>query len=160
MNDFEAHEGSYDHQHRKRAKEVKQLTKQPNAPSKAERERKANEEAGMVSIDLSLVGAGGSSTKKKPKFISTLQRPNPPVEGQLASNTSGPSADNVDKIVADPTEEALWQELENLEKDPENQVYDPRYIRGWRTNANDDPHLPNPPKESWGEYCRGLAPKV
>jgi len=139
---------------------VKQLTKQPNAPSKEERERKANEEAGMISIDLSLVGASASSTKKKPKFISTLQPQNTHVENQSAPTTSASSVRNTDIVVADSAEEALWDELETLEKDPENQVYDPRYTHGWRTTANNDPRLPDPPKEAWGEHCRGLTSRI
>ncbi|KAF2863821.1 hypothetical protein K470DRAFT_196566, partial [Piedraia hortae CBS 480.64] len=65
INDFEAHEASYDHLHKKRIKELKQLSRDPNAASRAERERKANEEAGLKSINLSTTGA---STKKKPVF--------------------------------------------------------------------------------------------
>ncbi|KAI7529941.1 hypothetical protein KC331_g14942 [Hortaea werneckii] len=92
MNDFEAHEGSYDHQHRKRLKEMKQLTKDPNAASKAERERKANEEAGLKSINLSLSGSASGAApggKKKPVFKSTLQPHNAASVGSTGTPSAG-----------------------------------------------------------------------
>ncbi|KAK3049174.1 hypothetical protein LTR09_009593 [Extremus antarcticus] len=90
MNDFEAHEGSYDHQHRKRLKDLRTLTRDPAATAKARAaEQKANEETGLKSIALSSATAarpsststststagssGASAPKKKPVFKSTLQ---------------------------------------------------------------------------------------
>lgn len=55
---------------------MKQLTKDPNAAAKAQAaERRANEESGLKSINISL-NPSGSSTKKKPVFKSTLQPQN------------------------------------------------------------------------------------
>ncbi|KAJ5241880.1 Zinc finger C2H2 [Penicillium citrinum] len=46
--EYEAHIGSYDHQHRKRLQDLKQLSRDPNAAEKARRaERKADAEAGL-----------------------------------------------------------------------------------------------------------------
>ncbi|KAL1977764.1 hypothetical protein VTN31DRAFT_623 [Thermomyces dupontii] len=59
--EYEAHIGSYDHQHRKRLQELKQLSRDPNAAERARRaERKADEEAGLVRV-TSEAAAGGSS---------------------------------------------------------------------------------------------------
>lgn len=90
MNDFEAHEGSYDHQHRKvhhlrpppvdcmliyqqRLKEMRQLTKDPAAIAKA---RAAEQQSGdLKSVDISKGTSTSASgpQKKKPVFKSTLQ---------------------------------------------------------------------------------------
>ncbi|KAK2846360.1 hypothetical protein FQN49_005798 [Arthroderma sp. PD_2] len=58
--EYEAHIGSYDHQHKKRLRDLKQLSRDPNAAEKARKaERKANEEAGLVVVDS--VGKSSSS---------------------------------------------------------------------------------------------------
>ena len=57
MNDYEAHLGSYDHSHRQRMKDMKQMVKDPTAGARA---RKAEAKAdGLISIKLG--DAGGSS---------------------------------------------------------------------------------------------------
>ncbi|EGP89652.1 uncharacterized protein MYCGRDRAFT_18943, partial [Zymoseptoria tritici IPO323] len=73
--DFEAHEGSYDHQHRKRLKEMRAMTKDPNAAAKQRlAESRSNASGGLksVSIPLSASSTNTSSTsgpvKKKPVF--------------------------------------------------------------------------------------------
>lgn len=72
MNEFEAHEGSYDHQHRKRLKEMKQMTKDPTAAARAREAENRN--AGLQSVSM---GPGGAAPKKKkPVFKSTLQPQN------------------------------------------------------------------------------------
>lgn len=91
MPDYEAHEGSYDHQHRKRLKEMRSMTKDPNAVAKARAaEQKANEEAGMKSINISLGSStsSASSGKKKPVFKSTLQPHNAALLGQAGEAKS------------------------------------------------------------------------
>ncbi|OJJ45529.1 hypothetical protein ASPZODRAFT_120003 [Penicilliopsis zonata CBS 506.65] len=64
--EYEAHIGSYDHQHRKRLQDLKQLSRDPNAAEKARRsERKADAEAGLRVIDSNPSGGptiAGSST--------------------------------------------------------------------------------------------------
>lgn len=50
--EYEAHISSYDHQHRKRLQDLKQLSRDPNAAEKARRaEKKADAEAGLRVID-------------------------------------------------------------------------------------------------------------
>lgn len=81
MNEFEAHEGSYDHQHRKRLMEMRKLTKDPSAAARARAaEERQNAQSGLKTISMPLGGAGGSAgqsgVKKKPVFKSTLQPQN------------------------------------------------------------------------------------
>ncbi|KAL9109800.1 MAG: hypothetical protein Q9187_008125 [Circinaria calcarea] len=70
MNEFEAHESSYDHQHKKRLKEMKQMQRDPLASTKARKaERKADEKSGLITIkpvklDSQSVPAAGSGFKK------------------------------------------------------------------------------------------------
>ncbi|KAL8729559.1 MAG: hypothetical protein Q9166_004639 [cf. Caloplaca sp. 2 TL-2023] len=47
INEFEAHEGSYDHLHKKRLKDLRQMTRDPSAPSRA---RRAEQKANPISI--------------------------------------------------------------------------------------------------------------
>ncbi|KAI1119859.1 hypothetical protein F5Y10DRAFT_259503 [Nemania abortiva] len=57
MNDYEAHLGSYDHSHRQRMKDMKQMVKDPTAGARARRaEAKAD---GLISIKLGSGGGGG-----------------------------------------------------------------------------------------------------
>ncbi|KAI0537904.1 hypothetical protein GGR58DRAFT_469877 [Xylaria digitata] len=57
MNDYEAHLGSYDHSHRQRMKDMKQMVKDPTAGARARRaEAKAD---GLISIKL---GSGGGDS--------------------------------------------------------------------------------------------------
>ncbi|KKK18507.1 hypothetical protein P175DRAFT_0452653 [Aspergillus ochraceoroseus IBT 24754] len=65
--EYEAHISSYDHQHRKRLQDLKQLSRDPNAAEKARRaERKADAEAGLRVLDtgkaFSGAGPGNNST--------------------------------------------------------------------------------------------------
>ncbi|KAK0262429.1 hypothetical protein LTR91_014695 [Friedmanniomyces endolithicus] len=156
MNDFEAHEGSYDHQHRKRLKEMKQLTKDPNAANKArEAERKANEEAGLKSINLSLPGApAGTLNKKKPVFKSTLQPHNAAVISQATGASTAAKAINMsdaanddwlDEYNADPT-----QMIANGWSDDQ---YDPRFPDGGEDGVFD-------PKESYEAYMKRTEPEL
>ncbi|KAI9681544.1 MAG: hypothetical protein M1817_002829 [Caeruleum heppii] len=51
MNEFEAHESSYDHTHKQRLKDLKTMTRDPHASTKARRaERKADEKSGLITI--------------------------------------------------------------------------------------------------------------
>ncbi|KAJ5975176.1 C2H2 finger domain protein [Penicillium waksmanii] len=73
--EYEAHIGSYDHQHRKRLQDLKQLSRDPNAAEKARRaERKADAEAGLRVIDTPTPttttggGAGGGGGAEAVSF--------------------------------------------------------------------------------------------
>lgn len=63
MPDYEAHLSSYDHSHKQRLRDMKQLTRDPMASTKARKaEAKANAGSGLISIKL-----GGESTASGPK---------------------------------------------------------------------------------------------
>lgn len=68
MNEYEAHLSSYDHSHKQRLKDMRQLTRDPLASSKARKaEAKANSQSGLISIKLggdSGSGGGGGGFKK------------------------------------------------------------------------------------------------
>jgi hypothetical protein len=99
-NEYEAHLSSYDHSHKQRLKDMKQLTRDPLASEKARRaEAKAEKGVGLISIKLGGEGeagspagggAGGGAKKgfKKTGFKSAFA----PV---------GPVGDSVSRAVAD-----------------------------------------------------------
>ncbi|KAJ5615393.1 Zinc finger C2H2 [Penicillium hordei] len=74
--EYEAHIGSYDHQHRKRLQDLKQLTRDPNAVEKNRRaERKADAQAGLKVIETpvnNVAPSGGSAGFKKGGFKSSF----------------------------------------------------------------------------------------
>lgn len=109
-----------------RLKEMRQLTKDPNAAAKA-RER-ANEESGLKSINLSLSSAAGAQPgKKKPVFKSTLQPHNAAL---LAGSSESKSSSGLDGAVAtggdDPSGAVANEWFEER--------YQPRFV-----SACDDP---------------------
>ncbi|EER28266.1 hypothetical protein D8B26_004585 [Coccidioides posadasii str. Silveira] len=58
--EYEAHISSYDHQHKKRLRDLKQLSRDPNAAERARRaERKADAEAGLVVVGTAQTAIGG-----------------------------------------------------------------------------------------------------
>ncbi|RVD85230.1 uncharacterized protein DFL_003557 [Arthrobotrys flagrans] len=63
MNEFEAHESSYDHQHKKRFMEMKQMQRGASSvEARRERERRAEEKAGLITIKpLRTQGDNGGS---------------------------------------------------------------------------------------------------
>ncbi|KAF3901949.1 hypothetical protein ABW21_db0209637 [Orbilia brochopaga] len=63
MNEFEAHESSYDHQHKKRFMEMKQMQRGATSiEARRERERRAEEKAGLITIKpLKTTGDGNVS---------------------------------------------------------------------------------------------------
>ncbi|KUL84163.1 hypothetical protein ZTR_07227 [Talaromyces verruculosus] len=105
--EYEAHIGSYDHQHRKRLQDLKQLSRDPNAAERARKaERKADAEAGLVRVDTSTAsavaagttttgggGGGGGGGFKKGGFKSSFTT----VKGPAASaaSTAAPVRKNV-----------------------------------------------------------------
>src|SRR5277367_3151627 len=66
MNEYEAHLSSYDHSHKQRLKDMRQLTRDPLASEKARKaEAKANAGSGLISIKI---GGEVTSAGKKPGF--------------------------------------------------------------------------------------------
>ncbi|RYP62693.1 hypothetical protein DL769_007200 [Monosporascus sp. CRB-8-3] len=141
MNDYEAHLSSYDHSHRQRMKDMKQMVKDPTAGARA---RKAEAKAdGLISIKLGDAGAisttssttgasatasgggGGGGFKKGGFKKSGFKSAFAPVGG--AASEDDVAGD--DKSKEDKTEvrRAVLMD-ENVESDTEDEgyeVYDP-----------------------------------
>lgn len=65
MNEYEAHLSSYDHSHKQRLKDMRQLTRDPLASTKARKaEEKANSQSGLISIKIGGEPSGGGGFKK------------------------------------------------------------------------------------------------
>ncbi|KAI0599511.1 hypothetical protein F4775DRAFT_591301 [Biscogniauxia sp. FL1348] len=141
MNDYEAHLGSYDHSHRQRMKDMKQMVKDPTAGARA---RKAEAKAdGLISIKLgdtnnnstsggaaAAAAAGGGFKKggfKKSGFKSAFA----PIGGGGGGGANAAEDDTKDRKLA-PTskEERPILRDENAESDTEDEgyeVYNPRF---------------------------------
>ncbi|KAI3327299.1 hypothetical protein HD806DRAFT_531878 [Xylariaceae sp. AK1471] len=135
MNDYEAHLGSYDHSHRQRMKDMKQMVKDPTAGARARRaEAKAD---GLISIKLG--GGGDANTTgndkgsaatgfkkggfKKSGFKSAFA----PVGG--AGGEDGETKTETAPIIPGREDTSATRDL-NIESDTEDEgydVYDPRF---------------------------------
>ncbi|KAI5291990.1 hypothetical protein KEM52_006704 [Ascosphaera acerosa] len=70
--EYEAHIGSYDHQHKKRLRDLKQLSKDPTAAERARRaERRADEKAGLIVVESKAQAATGSSASASASSLTT-----------------------------------------------------------------------------------------
>lgn len=127
MNEYEAHLSSYDHSHKQRLKDMRQLTRDPLASSKARKaEAKANSQSGLISIKLggdSGSGGGGGGFKKggfkKAGFKSAFA----PVD-------TGDSAPEAALQRPSPDSKGLEGKDINTESDTEDEgydMYDPRH---------------------------------
>jgi hypothetical protein len=127
MNEYEAHLSSYDHSHKQRLKDMRQLSKDPTATSKARKaEAKANSQSGLISIKIGdTAGAGGVSGGgfkkggfKKAGFKSAFA----PVEGEgvedVKEEGEGRGSEKVDG--------GLLRAGESDTEDEGYEVYDPR----------------------------------
>ncbi|KAI0389582.1 hypothetical protein F5Y17DRAFT_114795 [Xylariaceae sp. FL0594] len=137
MNDYEAHLGSYDHSHRQRMKDMKQMVKDPTAGERARRaEAKAD---GLISIKLGGNDGGGSSGFKKGGFKkSGFKSAFAPVGGGGAAATatatamtdegSGETKTKNDKVPTIPGHENILPiSVESDTEDEGYEVYDPRF---------------------------------
>jgi hypothetical protein len=127
MNEYEAHLSSYDHSHKQRLKEMKQLTRDPMASSKARKaEAKANSQSGLISIKLggdSAPSAGGGGFKKSGFKKAGFKSAFAPVDGE------GPLAEEKGQESGKKTAEVKVLGDEGLESDTEDEgyeMYDPR----------------------------------
>ena len=138
MNDYEAHLGSYDHSHRQRMKEMKQMVKDPTAGARARRaEAKAD---GLISIKLGSGGGDGNDVKggagtgfkkggfKKSGFKSAFA----PVGGSIAPASTEDVGADMEKVPTLTGRENASRTTVNLdiESDTEDEgyeVYDPRF---------------------------------
>ncbi|KAI0376790.1 hypothetical protein F5Y04DRAFT_265765 [Hypomontagnella monticulosa] len=133
MNDYEAHLGSYDHSHRQRMKDMKQMVKDPTAGARA---RKAEAKAdGLISIKLggdanptSASGGGGGFKKggfKKSGFKSAFT----PIGGAPDEEESSKPREVDTEYGTGKDEKAIPRDL-NAESDTEDEgyeVYNPRF---------------------------------
>jgi hypothetical protein len=136
MNEYEAHLSSYDHAHKQRLKDMRQLTRDPMATSKARKaEAKANSQSGLISIKIGGeggaggAGGGGAGFKKggfkKAGFKSAFA----PVEGDEEKGEEiGEKAEVGAKTGVDGVK--VPQESGTVESDTEDEgyeMYDPRH---------------------------------
>lgn len=132
MNEFEAHESSYDHQHKKRLKEMKQMQRDPNASEKARRaEQKANEKSGLITIKLGADkegASGGGGGFKKGGFKNAFAPAGEVnVEKQVNTEEKG-----FKKVFADEEEDVVMKggDEEFDSEDCGYEYYDPRKPTG------------------------------
>lgn len=129
MNEYEAHLSSYDHSHKQRLKDMRQLTRDPMASTKARKaEAKANSQSGLISIKLggdagTTTGGGGFKKAgfKKAGFKSAFA----PADGEPAVQES---TDDALKVSAAP--KVLVESMMGGESDTEDEgyeMYDPRH---------------------------------
>ncbi|PBP20201.1 c2h2 finger domain containing protein [Diplocarpon rosae] len=123
MNEYEAHLSSYDHSHKQRLKDMRQLTRDPLASSKARKaEAKANSQSGLISIKL---GESSSSSAgagfKKAGFKSAFA----PVDGEIVKEEEKVEV----KVVREglPGSARTMDEGESDTADEGYEMYDPRH---------------------------------
>ncbi|OOF94462.1 hypothetical protein ASPCADRAFT_170405, partial [Aspergillus carbonarius ITEM 5010] len=121
--EYEAHISSYDHQHRKRLQDLKQLSRDPNAAEKARRaERKADAEAGLRVLDPSKavsastagirsgtgVSTGGGGGFKKGGFKSSFTTVKGPIGPAAPTKKNVLGGDDEDNDVAEADDGSLY----------------------------------------------------
>ncbi|KAB8228221.1 putative C2H2 finger domain protein [Aspergillus alliaceus] len=110
--EYEAHISSYDHQHRKRLQDLKQLSRDPNAAEKARRaERRADAEAGLRVIDKDNTavgaGSGGGGGFKKGGFKSSFTTVKGPVTPAAPTKKNVLGDDDEEEEEGDDIPEAI-----------------------------------------------------
>ncbi|KAK6070838.1 hypothetical protein SCUP234_00099 [Seiridium cupressi] len=123
MNDYEAHLSSYDHSHRQRMKDMKQMVKDPTAAARARKAEQKSE--GIISIKLGEGGASSNATPgggfkkggfKKSGFKSAFA----PIDGDGVKEETPAAAKGEVK------EKTLGLQDESETEDEGYEVYDPR----------------------------------
>jgi hypothetical protein len=128
MNEYEAHLSSYDHSHKQRLKDMRQLSRDPLASTKARKaEAKANSQSGLISIklggDSGTSGGGGGFKKagfKKAGFKSAFA----PADGVPMREEE--KAEEVRKTTVPGAKMDEGVELESDTDDEGYEMYDPR----------------------------------
>jgi hypothetical protein len=133
MNEYEAHLSSYDHSHKQRLKDMRQLTRDPLASEKARKaEAKANAGLGLMSIkigggDGGATGSAGGFKKggfKKAGFKSAFAPADEDGDGKEKVEEEKKS----DKRTAEAKVEGYEdEEVESDTEDEGYEMYDPRY---------------------------------
>ncbi|EGO53221.1 hypothetical protein NEUTE1DRAFT_92343 [Neurospora tetrasperma FGSC 2508] len=138
MNDYEAHLSSYDHSHKQRLKDMKQMVRDPQAAARARRQEQKNE--GVISIKLGEAAAGGAGAAggggggfkkggfKKSGFKSAFV---PVGENKSATSATAAPAPGTSSDTAPDGQPGIKRALrsELVESDTEDEgyeVYDPR----------------------------------
>ncbi|OIW30794.1 hypothetical protein CONLIGDRAFT_679548 [Coniochaeta ligniaria NRRL 30616] len=135
MNEYEAHLSSYDHSHKQRLKDMKQMVRDPQAAARARKqEAKAD---GVISIKLGADSAGGSGAAagggfKKGGFKkSGFKAAFVPVEGAKAEEPVQEDVAKVDEpLVAlgkKSGDDTGYDPVESDTEDEGYEVYDPRH---------------------------------
>lgn len=111
MPDYEAHLSSYDHSHKQRLRDMKQLTRDPMASTKARKaEAKANAGSGLISIKLGGDSAAGGPKKggfKKAGFKSAFAPAEPEeAKGDVGDGKKEEHVRREVKVLRDATEES------------------------------------------------------
>jgi hypothetical protein len=134
MNEYEAHLSSYDHSHKQRLKDMRQLSRDPLASTKARKaEAKANSQSGLISIklggDSGTSGGGGGFKKagfkkagfKKAGFKSAFA----PADGEPAREE-----EKAEEVKRNPGSGPMLNEGMEVESDTDEEgyeMYDPRH---------------------------------
>lgn len=127
MNEYDAHLSSYDHSHKQRLKDMRQLTRDPLASSKARKaEAKANSQSGLISIKLGESGgtSGGGGFKKSGFKKSGFKSAFAPVDGEATKEEEQIEAKQ-DSIT--PGGLRIVDEGESDTEDEGYEMYDPRH---------------------------------
>ncbi|KAK8023695.1 hypothetical protein PG993_011761 [Apiospora rasikravindrae] len=136
MNDYEAHLSSYDHSHRQRMKDMKQMVKDPTAGARA---RKAEARAdGIISIKLGAAAAGGEGEGAAAGGSSNNNNAAGTAGGGFKSAFTPVGGDAEDKIKEEEKlgrmetgtgkeKKVLRDEDESDTEDEGYEVYDPRH---------------------------------
>jgi hypothetical protein len=132
MNEYEAHLSSYDHSHKQRLKDMRQLTRDPLASEKARKaEAKANAGSGLISIKI---GGEGTGAGKKPGFKKAgFKSAFVPAEGESSRDdgAGGEAKSAAEDGKRNVTEaKVVGYEDPEIESDTEDEgyeMYDPRY---------------------------------
>ncbi|KAJ6021687.1 hypothetical protein N7540_007191 [Penicillium herquei] len=146
--EYEAHIGSYDHQHRKRLQDLKQLSRDPNAAEKARRaERKADAEAGLRVIDTptnisasSSTGGGGFKKGGFKSSFAAVKGPAAPVVKK--KNVLGDDDDEEESIGKDQPSSNSKSTLEKSIDDDAESDTDEEYARDKASGGYYDPRRP------------------
>ncbi|KAF2665796.1 hypothetical protein BT63DRAFT_75602 [Microthyrium microscopicum] len=128
MNDYEAHQSSYDHQHKKRLKDMKQMQRDPSATEKARKaERKAEEKSGLITIKpLKLEGSSGKGGFKKGGFKSAFGPP-----AGMPSTDDAKAKPGFKKMAAGEAPSAeVAKQYDSEDDDVGYEYYDPRRPTG------------------------------
>lgn len=133
MNEYEAHLSSYDHSHKQRLKDMRQLTRDPMASTKARKaEAKANSQSGLISIKIggeSGTSSGGGAGFKKAGFkkagFKSAFAPADPAEGESKVDEEKGEASKKGGAVKVLEEGGVAVESDT--EDEGYEMYDPRH---------------------------------